>query len=327
MGHSQEVTDLLVMPSQSAAALEGDCADRRTPTWSIAGKWLLATVRVLVVDVPVVIGLLAAPGGKAQTAPGERPTFEVASVKRHREIRGNYRLPTFSNDRFTFAGPVALLIAVAYHLPFNPSKRLSGGPDWIRGPEGLYDIDAKGSFPDGLSSRARDERGRLMLQALLADRFRLTIHREMKEMPVYVLSVDKGGPKLEKADISEKDCSQSATDGQIPCHQFNGGRGRGLHARAVTMADLVSYVENWTDRPLLDKTGVLGLYKIETQPFLPMEVAAAPPAPGTKGEAGIDLADLPTLFQVFERLGLKMKPEKDKVETYVIDDIQRPTDN
>jgi uncharacterized protein (TIGR03435 family) len=56
-------------------------------------------------------------------------------------------------------------------------------------------------------------------------------------------------------------------------------------------------------------------------------VTAAPPAPGTKGEAGSDLADLPTLSQVFERLGLKMKPEKDKVETYLIDDIQRPTDN
>ena len=93
------------------------------------------------------------------------------------------------------------------------------------------------------------------------------------------------------------------------------------------MADLVSYVENWTDRPLLDKTGIRGLYKIETQPFLPMEVAAAPPAPGTKGEAGIDLADLPTLFQVFEKLGLKMKPGKDKVETYVINDIQKPTEN
>ena len=152
-------------------------------------------------------------------------------------------------------------------------------------------------------------------------------------MPVYVLSVDNGGPRLEKSVISEKDCAQSAMltgappAGQIPCHEFFGGRGRGLHAQAVTMRDLAKYVENWTDRPLLDKTGIVGLYKIETQPFLPMEIAAAPPAPGTKGEAGIDLADLPTVFQVFERLGLKMKPEKDKVETFVIDDIQKPTEN
>jgi uncharacterized protein (TIGR03435 family) len=276
---------------------------------------------------------LAAPQGRAQAAPGERPAFEVASVKRHTDA-GNFRMPAFAKDRFTFRGPLIILIATAYGLPFNPRGRLSGGPDWVRGREGLFDIEAKGSIPDGLSNDAREERERLMLQALLADRFKLTIRREMKEMPVYVLVADKGGPKLEKADLSEKDCAESAApagpvarEGQIPCHEFFGGRGRGLHARAVTMADLVRYVENWTDRPLLDKTGIAGLYKIETQPFLPMEVAAAPPAPGTKGEAGIDLADLPTVFQVFERLGLKMKPEKDKVETYVIDDIQKPTEN
>jgi uncharacterized protein (TIGR03435 family) len=273
------------------------------------------------------MGLLPAPSGRAQTPLSERPTFEVASVKPHKEIRSGYRLPTFANDRFTFSGPLLPLIATAYHLPLNPSKRFSGGPDWIRRPEYLYDIDAKGSFRDGLSSSAREERGRLMLQALLADRFRLAIHREKKEMQVYVLSVDKSGPTLVKADISEKDCFQLATDGQIPCHQFNGGRGRGLHARAVTMADLVSYVENWTDRPLMDKTGIHGLYKIETQPFLPIQVAANPPAPGTKGEAGIDLADLPTLFQVFERLGLKMKAQKDTIETYVIDSVEKPTAN
>ena len=302
-------------------------ADRLTASWDNYSKWLR-----VIVAAPALL-MLAAPEARAQAAPGERPTFEVASIKRH-TVSGSFRIPTFLKDRFTFAGPVVMLIATAYGLPFNPSRRLSGGPDWIRGREGVYDIEAKGSFPDGLSYEAREEREKLMLQGLLADRFKLAIRREMKELPVYVLSVDKGGPKLEKADISEEACAESATQagpvsrpGQIPCHVFFGGRGRGLHAQAVTMADLVSYVENWTDRPLLDKTGLRGLYKIETQPFLPMEVAAAPPAPGTKGEAGIDLADLPTLFQVFEKLGLKMKPGKDKVETYVINDIQKPTAN
>ena len=306
--------------------------DRLTPSWDNCGKWLHTNAGALAA---VALLMLVAPRARAQTPPGDRPAFEVGSIKRHTDS-GNFRTPTFLKDRFTFSGPVVMLIATAYGLPFNPSRRLSGGPDWIRGRDGLYDIEAKGSFPDGLSYEGRMERERLMLQALLTDRFKLAIRREMKEMPVYVLQVDKGGPKLEKADMSEKDCAQSASlthaaagtgTAQIPCHQFFGGRGRGLHAQAVTMTDLVSYVENWTDRPLLDKTGIGGLYKIETQPFLPMEVAATPPPPGTKGEAGIDLADLPTVFQVFERLGLKMKPEKDKVEKYVIDDIQKPTEN
>jgi len=79
-----------------------------------------------------------------------------------------------------------------------------------------------------------------MLQALLADQFELVAHREMKELPVYALVVGKGGPKLEKADIDEKDCPTTPDgpptgDGTVVCHRFSGGRGRGLHARAVNL--------------------------------------------------------------------------------------------
>jgi len=268
--------------------------------------------------------VVAASGLSAQTG---HPKFEVASVKPHKD--GPPRAPLFKGDRFSYTGPVLLLISLAYQVPFNPqSVRLSGGPEWIRSRrQDQYDIDAKGSFPAGLSSSARDERGRQMLQALLADRFKLVIRREAKEMPVYVLVVGKGGPKLEKSALSDKDCLQLETDGQLPCHQFNGGRGRGLHTPAANMDDLAGVVENWTDRPLLNKTGITGLYRIETQPWLPMEVSANPPAPGAKGEAGNDVADLPTVFQIFEKLGLKMKADKGEVDTYVIESIQRPTGN
>jgi len=63
-------------------------------------------------------------------------------------------------------------------------------------------------IPTGLSDQARNERMRMMLQDLLADRFKLKLHRETKEMPVYSLVVAKGGPKLQKADIEEKDCQR-----------------------------------------------------------------------------------------------------------------------
>ena len=76
-------------------------------------RWLLAIAGIFVVGVPVLTGLLAALSGRAQTPPGERPTFEVASVKRRKEIRSGLRLPTFSNDRFTFSGPLLPLIATA----------------------------------------------------------------------------------------------------------------------------------------------------------------------------------------------------------------------
>jgi uncharacterized protein (TIGR03435 family) len=164
----------------------------------------------------------------------------------------------------------------------------------------------------------------------MADRFKLMIRRVTKEVPIYALMIGKGGPKLQKADIQEKDCPETPeigpADGNTICHRFTGGRGRGLHGRAVDMSDLVSYVQNWTDRPLFDKTGIKGLYHIETEPFQPMELSSSPAAPGAKQD-GVLSADLPTLFTVFERLGLKMESRKGKVNLIVIDHIEKPTEN
>ena len=260
----------------------------------------------------------------AASANAQIAKFDVASVKLHKD--GPRVAPGFSNGRFTFSGPVQWLISLAYQLPLNSSPLLSGGPDWIRGRGPMYDIDARGSFQPDLTTSARGERERLMLQSLLADRFRLVIRRETKELPVYTLIVDAGGPKLEKSSLTEADCA-AAPEGQIPCHQFNGGQGRGLHARAVNMDDLASFVENWTNRPLLNKTGITGLWKIESQPWIPMDAAINPLPAGAKADNGAYLADLPTIFQVFEKLGLKMKADKANLDVYVIDDIQPPTDN
>jgi uncharacterized protein (TIGR03435 family) len=71
-------------------------------------------------------------------------------------------------------------------------------PDWA--PQAVYDVEATSAMPAGLSIQARDERLRLMVQALPADRFRMAIHRESKEMAVFALVVAKGGPKLQRVD-------------------------------------------------------------------------------------------------------------------------------
>ena len=296
-------------------------------------KLLLSGAGALAVAGPVGVGLMNAPAIRAQSS--GRLQFEVASVKPHQPGDRPFAAPQFlPGGRFTSRAPLALVLALAYDLSVQ-NPRVSGAlPDWISSPEGAYDIEAtapEGALPESISRKDRNDRERSMLQALLADRFKLVVHHEMKEMPVYALVVGKGGPKLEKADIDEKDCPATPDgppvgDGTVVCHRFNGGRGRGLHARAVDMADLVSWVEAWTDRPLLDKTGIKGLYKIETTPWLPMEVATTSPPPGTKQD-GADVSDLPTLFTVFERLGLKMEPRKDHVEFIVIDHIEKPTMN
>jgi uncharacterized protein (TIGR03435 family) len=169
-----------------------------------------------------------------------------------------------------------------------------------------------------------------MLRTLLADRFKLAIHRETKDIPVYALVVAKDGPKLQEADIDEKDCPDPfAAPSPAPnglCHDISGGRGRGLHGRAVDMSDLVRTVENYTDRPLVDKTGIKGLYRIETTSWLPLQ-PGPPPAPGAKAEDGTELADVPTIFEVFERLGLKLELQKGLADVYVIDHVERPSAN
>ncbi|HEY4363607.1 MAG TPA: TIGR03435 family protein [Bryobacteraceae bacterium] len=249
--------------------------------------------------------------------------FDVASVRPHASADEEFISPQFlPNGRFVSKGSLFAVIAAAYDLLPNRGSRLTGGPDWLRTRGGALDIQAIASLPLDLPAPERNARMRLMLQALLADRFKLKLRTEAKEMPIYALVVAKGGPKLQAADIAEKDCPEGPflTAPETPstaCHSFRGGQVRTIHARAVTTTDIVSYVQNWTDRPFVDKTGLTGLYRIDTPVWQPMDLSSAPPA----------AADLPTIYEVFEKLGLKLESQKDKVESYVIDHIEKPSAN
>jgi uncharacterized protein (TIGR03435 family) len=283
---------------------------------------------VLATAVPIAIALVNVSPLRAQ--PAKPVAFEVASIKPHPDGDTKFSLPQFlPGGRFTLDAPLYLVVGAAYNLPFNPSVRLTGLPNSMP----AYRIDATApadAFPAGLTTQARIDRMRLMLQTLLADRFKLAIRRETKELPIYALVVNKGGPKLQKADIEEKDCPEASANPEPgtpkTCHTIVGGQGRGLHARAADMSDVVRFVENWAGRPLVDKTGIKGLYRLDTLGWQPMQVGPSPPA-GTKAEDGRDFADVPTLFTVFEQLGLKMESQKGPVDVYVIEHIEKPTEN
>jgi bla regulator protein BlaR1 len=313
--------------------IEDIMANRMVFKLDAGRKLLLAGAGMLAVAGPIAIGIVNAPPIRAQAQPKsqskEAVAFEAASVKPAAPGGGRLGAGLLPSGRFVLRGPLLVAIAFAYGIPLNAqvSERIKGLPDWDSGV--AFDIEAAATFPAGLSGKARDDRAKLMLQALLADRFKLGIHAVSTEMPVYALVVAKGGPKLEKADIEEKDCPEGQPEMTLggpvtACHVFNGGRGRGLHARAADMADLVGFVEGWTDRPLLDKTGIKGLYRFDTSGWQPMQVA--PFAPGQQQD-GVDMADIPTIFTLFEKLGLKMESTKDKVDVYVVDHVEKPTEN
>ncbi len=263
--------------------------------------------------------------GQSGTAPS---TFEAASVKPNKSAArpGIQFLP---GGRFAATNmPVFMLIASAYDVPFQ-SVRLSGGPDWIRSER--YDIEAAagpGAVPAGSSTKAREDKTRLMLQTLLSDRFKLSIRRVAKELPVYAVVVGKNGPKLQKAKIEEKDCPAGPENYGVSCHSFMGGMGRGLHAKAVTVPDIVRAVENWSDRPVVDKTGIQGLFEVETDGWAPLRPRPVPPGAEPSAE-DIAMADptRPTLFLIFERLGLKMESQKAPVDVFVIDQVEKPSEN
>ena len=296
---------------------------------STGKKLLLAGAATLTIGMPIAIGILNAPPVRAQSDAAPRLAFEVASVKLNKSSESrNWGFDYLPGGRFKATNlSLDWIIGEAYHVaPW--SARLSGGPEWIGSDR--YDIEATAApdaIPQGLSAKAREDKMRLMLRTLLADRFKLVIRRESKELPVYTVVVAKNGPKLQRAKIEEKDCPEGSSS-ELRCHVINGGMGRGMHGKAVQVSDMVSFVENWSDRPIVDKTGLTGLFVVETDGWAPMRPRVRPPGeePTAEDKAIADPIR-PTLFTIFDRLGLKMESQKAPVDVFVIDHVERPSEN
>lgn len=238
--------------------------------------------------------------------------------------------------------PLRTLIALAYNIPpamLNTYEgKIISGPDWIRTES--FNIDAKAEMP------ATQKELKLMLQALLAERFKLKVHHEMREMPIYALVTTKNGPKLQ-APPKDRDCAgQSRSDHSYEltesnrtgvCRAFIPGDG-GIYGISVSMTDLSEFMSNWAGRAITDKTGLDGLYDLK----LPRMVSANALAPSINaggrggggagvqtpfGEAPRGNLDLPTVFTAVDQFGLKLEATKGPVDVLVVDEIQRPTED
>jgi uncharacterized protein (TIGR03435 family) len=203
--------------------------------------------------------------------------------------------------------PVVRLLSYAYDVPVNPSPRLSGLPGWAAHEQ--YDIDAK---PPSNTIPGDPQQ---MIRQLLADRFRLMMRTENKPMSVYALTVAAGGPKLQKSD---NHCPSET------CHTFANGFGHPLNAKAINMNDLASYISNWTDLPVLNRTALSGLFTLSTEGWIPMRL---PPPPPNTTQATNPFANLPTIFTVLSKLGLELKRQEEILPVYTVEHIEHPAAN
>jgi uncharacterized protein (TIGR03435 family) len=267
---------------------------------------------------PLVCLLVALP------AVAQSQAFATIAIKPARSADPrNARVQVLPNgDLIARAVPVITLLSRAYNVPVNAS-RISPLPDWTFSEK--YDIEAKAranAIPPNLEDSEVRSRKQQMIRELLADGFKLVMRVENKTMSVYALTVAGGGPKLQKTAITEKQCAFDA--GPEECHNFAGGLGHPLNAKAIDMDDLVHYIGNWTDLPVVNRTALSGLFTVNTEGWAPMRLP--PPPPGVT-PAGNPFAGLPTIFTVLGKLGLELKRQEDILPVYTAERLERPAAN
>jgi uncharacterized protein (TIGR03435 family) len=273
--------------------------------------------------------LVAAMGlAQSQTDVAAKPKFEVTSVRLNKSPDLSKGLIQFlPGGRLVVTNmPLMKIIAAAWDLPLQTQRlTLASG---VRMPGDIYDIEAtpeKGTIATEEMPKTRGVKMQLMLQTLLEERFQLRVHGERKEQPVYALVIGKGGPRLEKSKFQEETCHDTGPRwlSNPACHFLQGGQEGGLLG-SVTIAQVVQYVNNFTDRPLLDRTGLAGYYDIQTEGWAPMRPSLDVAA---QRDATVSPSDRQTLFDVFEKLGLRMERQRAVVEVFVIEHVEKPSEN
>jgi uncharacterized protein (TIGR03435 family) len=265
--------------------------DRRAEPWD-AEPWDAERMRAFLAVTPLLFWHCAS---FAQT-------FDVASVKPSRRTLGrDANSPVTLGATGLNGRNVTLkrLIVEAYNLQ---PHQVSGGPKWLDDNE--YDIDAKADGP------ATKETLRMMLRTLLADRFRLSVHSENRELHVYELVIDKAGPKIHPATDPE---SFAAKTGPAGPPNFRGTLQQFANMLSVqlTIPEINDpgrpSIASGAPVPVLDKTGLAGLYDI------PVDM---------RPEVG---ADMFTLWQraLQNQLGLKLESRKSKVDVLVVDRAEK----
>jgi uncharacterized protein (TIGR03435 family) len=288
---------------------------------------LLIGTLVTAAGLPIVAPLGQARDGQQAASD---PAFEVASIRPSTSAYAGWRLEPQAGGRLTGTNvPAAALIRFAYDLP---DFQISGGPGWLASDR--FDVEAKAEGDPPLDQK------RLMLRTLLAERFKLTVHTETRELPIYALvmarSDGRPGAQLRR---TEADCAREAVSlddwagvgpatgtprcgffGFAPGTDLPRGRG-GLAFRGLTLAMFAKRLVPIVRRAVSDETRLTGYFDADFD-FV-AELPPPPPPPGLPNAFGSD--PFTSVFTVLpEQLGLKLDSRRGPVDVLVIDRVEPP---
>lgn len=249
----------------------------------------------------LVVPAVCSCGLAAQQTPS-LPSFDVASIKPSQILREGGR----GGRRERIEAPPGSLImgsvrfSTLVRWAYDVLDYQVTGPGWIN--DERYDLSAKAADP------VAEPELRKMLQSLLAERFRLTIHRQTREMNAYVIVIGKNGPKMQP----------SQTQGESSIRP-NGVMG--VVAERADLREMLSMLSQALQAPVIDQTGLKGRYdfKVDMSPYITPEMLSAKGPPDIAGIAIIALQ---------EQLGLKMESKKVPVEMIIVDRAEKtPVEN
>lgn len=237
-----------------------------------------------------VITLWAILAVSAQQPPAG-PEFEVASIKPVEVPPGPHAVALRINHG-TARIDGATLRQIVVQAWLVQRVNVFGGPAWFDSDQ--YDVIAKAANQD-----ASPEQIRQMLQALVADRFKLSVHRETRDLTHYLLVVGKNGQKFQAAQADESTGLQQTQSGQLVFQRHG-------------MATLVNTIANLINAPVDDKTGLVGFFDYQLD---------LTPEPGREPDR-TEIA-----MQALDRIGLKLEARKVPTEVLVVDHAERPSPN
>ena len=293
-------------------------------------KLLLAGAAVAAVAAPIAAGLLYSPRMRAQSIADESigPPFRAVSVK---SSAGGFAPAVMKDGRFTASMPLNLLILNHYHAP---GGRIVGQPDWAR-TEG-FDIEAR------VDGSPTPEQVRSMVRRLLADVFKLQVHHETRQLPLYAMQlVTRDGTLGPNLRPSTPECVAAAAamhsgaaprpavagppaPSQVPCGAVS-SRPTTFTARAATMAEIANGgFAPVLGRVVLDQTALAGHFDADvTFPPASQPLPHAPGEPDSYGRVAPFIGP-GFLTAVEQQLGLRLDLQTGPVDVLVVDHVEKP---